>query len=99
VGEYNNPKRLPWSYKLFLRRNPKVEKVIWHWEQGLSLKPVRIVVILKSGEQETYRYSRESDMNRAKRRYGMLPWPAPPVAKYDSSPKIPENKQKPDGKK
>lgn len=95
VGEYNNPKRLPWSYKVFLRRYPQVEKVIWHWEQGPSLKPVRIVLILKSGEQEVYKYSSESEMNRAKRRYGMLPWPAPPVARYDSPPQTPQIKQKP----
>jgi hypothetical protein len=96
VGEYKNPKRLPWSYKLFLRRNPQVEKVIWHWEQsGQSSKPVRVVVFLKSGEQEAYRYRSESDMNRAKRRYGMLPWPAPPLARYDAPPETPVIKEKP----
>jgi hypothetical protein len=99
VGAYNDPKRWPWDYKAFLKRNPQVEKLIWHWNQKLLvLRPAQAIVILKSGDQEIYRYSNASEMAAARKKYGRFPWAAPPVAKYDFPLQIPERKPKPEGK-
>jgi hypothetical protein len=97
VGEYNTkePGDLPKDYLAFLKRNPTVGKVIWFWEQELPLKVVQVMIILRSGVQESYNWSSETEMARAVRKYGKLPWPAPPVAKYDVPPPIPARPEKP----
>lgn len=99
VGAYNDPKRWPWDYKAFLKRNPQVEKLLWHWNQKLVvLRPAQAVVILKSGDQEIYDYNDAAEMAAARKKYGRFPWAAPPVARYDFPLQIPPRKQKPEGK-
>lgn len=94
VGEYNNPKRWPRDYRAFLKRNPQVEKLVWHWRQSLMvLRPARVIVTLKSGDQEIYKYNDASEMARARKKYGRLPWAAPPVARFDLL-LLPEGPQK-----
>jgi hypothetical protein len=97
VGEYhvNSPNGLPEDYKAFLKRNPTVGKVLWFWEQELPLKVVQLKVLLKSGVQETYNWTSKTEVARAEKKYGKLPWPAPPVAKYDVPPPVPARPEKP----
>jgi hypothetical protein len=97
VGEYNPkaPGSLPEGYLAFLKRNPQVEKVRWHWEKRPPVKPVQAIVILKSGGQEIYKLNSASDMAGAERKYGKLPWPASPIVRHDTPPKIPVIEEKP----
>lgn len=97
VGEYNTkePGDLPKDYRAFLKRNPQVEKVRWHWEKKPPVKPVQVIVILKSGGQEIYHMSSESEMAGAAKKYGKLPWPASPIVQYDAAPPVPIKIEKP----
>ena len=97
VGQYNSkePGDLPKDYLAFLRRNPQVEKVRWHWEKKPPVKPVQVIVILKSGGQEIYHMSSESEMAGAAKKYGKLPWPASPIVQYDAAPQVPIKIEKP----
>lgn len=80
---YQTEKNLPVNYKNFLKRNPTVEKVGWKLKD--SKGPEAVIILLKSGETETYQINDAQSMATAESKYGKLPdlLPPPPPVKTE----------------
>ena len=59
------------KYQLFLEQNPSVASL--EWKSGSQ-----VVVILKSGQKETYDLSNSTELKKAEEVYGSFPFPPPP---------------------
>ncbi len=62
----------PAGVKDFQKRNPQIKQVYW------KHSPLRMIVALKDGTEESYDLTSEASKNRAVKKYGKLPMPAPP---------------------
>lgn len=62
----------PAGVKAFLKSNPQIKQVYW------KHSPLRMIVALKDGTEESYDLTSEASKNRAVKKYGKLPVPAPP---------------------
>lgn len=62
----------PAGVKNFQKRNPQIKQVYW------KHSPLRMIVALKDGTEESYDLTSEASKNRAVKKYGKLPMPAPP---------------------
>lgn len=62
----------PVGVKAFLKNNPQIKQVYW------KHSPLRMIVALKDGTEESYDLTSEASKNRAVKKYGKLPVPAPP---------------------
>jgi N-acetylmuramoyl-L-alanine amidase len=62
----------PAGVKAFLKNNPQIKQVYW------KHSPLRMIVALKDGTEESYDLTSEASKNRAVKKYGKLPVPAPP---------------------
>lgn len=74
----------PAGVKAFLKRNTQIKQVYW------KHSPLRMIVALKDGTEESYDLTSEASKTRAVKKYGKLPVPAPPpppiVAKEQEKP-------------
>jgi hypothetical protein len=73
---------LPEDYTAFLRRNPSVKQVGWKFDRNRDWNLESVIIYLKSGAQEEYRFEGKRRIPAAEQKYGPLPaLPAPPPAR------------------
>ncbi|HCT23319.1 MAG TPA: hypothetical protein DIW54_08290 [Chitinophagaceae bacterium] len=77
----------PVGVKDFQKRNPQIKQVYW------KHSPLRMIVALKDGTEESYDLTSEASKNRAVKKYGKLPMPAPPPP---PAPPVAKEQAKPD---
>jgi N-acetylmuramoyl-L-alanine amidase len=77
----------PAGVKDFQKRNSQIKQVYW------KHSPLRMIVALKDGTEESYDLTSEASKNRAVKKYGKLPVPAPPPP---PAPPVAKEQAKPD---
>lgn len=77
----------PAGVKDFLKRNTQIKQVFW------KHSPLRMIVLLKDGTEESYDLTSEASKSRAVKKYGKLPVPAPPPP---PAPPVVKEQAKPD---
>ncbi|MFD3000272.1 M56 family metallopeptidase [Pontibacter toksunensis] len=89
---------LPKDYKAFMKRNPSVKQVGWKFDSSKDWSLESVIIYLKSGGEEEYKFEGKRRIPAVEAKYGelpALPAPPPPVpSKQELPPPPPPAKHK-----